>query len=260
MNSNRIMSIPQNGEPTLDPQRNFEGKLRETILKRDNHRCVVCQSSEKLQIDHVIPHAQRGRTCLENGQTLCCWCNRSKGAQRQEEWEKKKSYRNAKSWAATNNPKLRTGKGLLAHSQTQYRGHKVWTIIDGNQILAKYKFTGNKLEIRLSEDKDRVIKYLEGKIPEEYNLIIFKKNNAPSKAIFKKITPEEIAAKKTKVFVENLKKDNWESIHPKMKVNRTDKIIFMDKTLPFEKIQEAKEKGYTVIINDFSVNPNPIVV
>lgn len=56
-------------------------KLRFSILKRDNFRCVICGKSAKdikLEIDHIKPISKGGKTILTNLQTLCFNCNRGK--------------------------------------------------------------------------------------------------------------------------------------------------------------------------------------
>lgn len=61
-------------------------KLREQIKFRDNYTCKKCANSTQietnllLEIDHIIPLSKGGITILENLQTLCWKCNRSKGA------------------------------------------------------------------------------------------------------------------------------------------------------------------------------------
>ena len=58
-------------------------KLRESILKRDHYTCCNCGNSIYnepnllLEIDHIIPVAKGGRT-VDNLQTLCWKCNRTK--------------------------------------------------------------------------------------------------------------------------------------------------------------------------------------
>lgn len=62
-------------------------KLREFIKNRDGYTCQCCNISindEKhllLEIDHIIPVSKGGMTILDNLQTLCWKCNRSKGSQ-----------------------------------------------------------------------------------------------------------------------------------------------------------------------------------
>lgn len=60
-------------------------KLRQFIMSRDQFTCCNCgNSSHKepnllLEIDHIVPIAKGGCTTVENLQTLCWKCNRSKG-------------------------------------------------------------------------------------------------------------------------------------------------------------------------------------
>jgi hypothetical protein len=55
-------------------------KLR--VMKRDKFTCVYCGkngSEVELEIDHIIPVAKGGSNHMSNLQTMCAWCNRSKG-------------------------------------------------------------------------------------------------------------------------------------------------------------------------------------
>lgn len=58
-------------------------KLRFRVMERDHFRCCVCGRSRReeavLEVDHVIPWADGGRTILDNLQTLCWLCNKGKG-------------------------------------------------------------------------------------------------------------------------------------------------------------------------------------
>jgi hypothetical protein len=60
--------------------------LREFIKKRDKYKCTSCGNGTEnepnllLEIDHILPISKGGLTKLENLQTLCWRCNRSKGA------------------------------------------------------------------------------------------------------------------------------------------------------------------------------------
>jgi 5-methylcytosine-specific restriction endonuclease McrA len=54
--------------------------VRIGVFSRDAWKCVSCQTSENLTIDHVIPVKLGGGNELENLQTLCLSCNCSKGA------------------------------------------------------------------------------------------------------------------------------------------------------------------------------------
>lgn len=61
-------------------------RLREKIKQRDGYACKQCGASVErepnllLEIDHIIPVSKGGLTTVENLQTLCWRCNRSKGA------------------------------------------------------------------------------------------------------------------------------------------------------------------------------------
>jgi len=52
--------------------------LRNTILQRDQFKCVSCGSSENLVLDHIIPFTHGGTTDPSNLQTLCKKCNTDK--------------------------------------------------------------------------------------------------------------------------------------------------------------------------------------
>ncbi len=59
-------------------------KLRNSIKRRDNHTCRYCSVSLAaephllLEVDHVIPVSKGGLSTLDNLQTLCWRCNRTK--------------------------------------------------------------------------------------------------------------------------------------------------------------------------------------
>lgn len=54
--------------------------IKGVIWRRDDGRCVKCNSKENLQFDHIIPVAKGGATSVENLQLLCRQCNLAKGA------------------------------------------------------------------------------------------------------------------------------------------------------------------------------------
>ena len=61
-------------------------RLRWKILQRDNFRCGLCGAdaardhSVRLDVDHIIPVSEGGRTEAGNLRTLCSRCNNGKGA------------------------------------------------------------------------------------------------------------------------------------------------------------------------------------
>jgi len=51
-------------------------QVRETVLKRDNHRCIVCGSNFNLQLHHCFVNRSHGGLGVkENLVTLCCQCH-----------------------------------------------------------------------------------------------------------------------------------------------------------------------------------------
>ncbi len=66
-----------------DSQRAFSRDERIVIWRRDNETCQGCNQKiefDKMEADHITPHADGGKTTLENAQTLCRQCNARKGA------------------------------------------------------------------------------------------------------------------------------------------------------------------------------------
>jgi 5-methylcytosine-specific restriction endonuclease McrA len=55
-------------------------ELRIMVFTRDEYQCKNCQSGERLEVDHIISVLNGGTDGPENLQTLCCQCNRRKGA------------------------------------------------------------------------------------------------------------------------------------------------------------------------------------
>jgi 5-methylcytosine-specific restriction endonuclease McrA len=71
----------------------FTPKQKETILKRDGYKCIMCGKSKKhgmdLHIDHIKPKDLGGKSTIENGQTLCSQHNFLKKNLKQTETGKK---------------------------------------------------------------------------------------------------------------------------------------------------------------------------
>lgn len=54
--------------------------IRERVLQRDGRCCQQCGQSEgKMHVDHIVPKRLNGTDLMENLQTLCQYCNLSKG-------------------------------------------------------------------------------------------------------------------------------------------------------------------------------------
>lgn len=56
------------------------------VMQKSDSKCVNCDSTEDLQIDHIVPHSRGGSNDLSNLQMLCRSCNASKGAKTMDEW------------------------------------------------------------------------------------------------------------------------------------------------------------------------------
>lgn len=63
-------------------------KLRYKILQRDNFKCVLCGNTSQqsnLEIDHIVPISEGGKTISSNLRTLCFLCNRGKFNERENQ-------------------------------------------------------------------------------------------------------------------------------------------------------------------------------
>ena len=60
-------------------------KHSETVMQRDGHACVYCESTENLCIDHVMPVNQGGTDDLPNLVTACKACNSGKAGRTPEQ-------------------------------------------------------------------------------------------------------------------------------------------------------------------------------
>ena len=54
--------------------------VRHAVWRRDEGKCVDCDSQQELEFDHIIPLAMGGSNTERNLQLLCADCNRRKGA------------------------------------------------------------------------------------------------------------------------------------------------------------------------------------
>jgi hypothetical protein len=53
-------------------------EVRMYVWRRDNGRCVKCNSDKDLEFDHIIPVSEGGSNTERNIQLLCSKCNREK--------------------------------------------------------------------------------------------------------------------------------------------------------------------------------------
>lgn len=54
---------------------NFSQERKQAIRERDNFRCVICGSEDRIQVDHIIAVRLGGTNDPSNGQTLCHACH-----------------------------------------------------------------------------------------------------------------------------------------------------------------------------------------
>jgi hypothetical protein len=70
---------PPHGATNRIVATNVTRTQRQRILERDKYQCQLCQDTENLCIDHIIPVSRGGNSEDENLQVLCLPCNTSKG-------------------------------------------------------------------------------------------------------------------------------------------------------------------------------------
>lgn len=58
--------------------RSVYGRVRDTILCRDDYKCVYCGATERLVLDHFIPYEKGGASTSCNLVTACADCNARK--------------------------------------------------------------------------------------------------------------------------------------------------------------------------------------
>lgn len=49
--------------------------VRQYVFRRDGFRCLACNATKRLTIDHILPQCKGGSDFPENLQTLCSMCN-----------------------------------------------------------------------------------------------------------------------------------------------------------------------------------------
>jgi hypothetical protein len=76
---------PMRIQPAPEDRHEVPPRLRWKVIVRDRFRCVACGRSPandltvELHVDRISPHADGGKTVMENLQTLCQDCNLGKG-------------------------------------------------------------------------------------------------------------------------------------------------------------------------------------
>jgi len=58
----------------------IRASVRRNVKARDGLRCVYCGKGGKMQLDHVIPRIDRGKSVESNLVVACLRCNNRKGS------------------------------------------------------------------------------------------------------------------------------------------------------------------------------------
>ena len=122
-----------------DPEKAYKRELedftaaqKETILKRDGYKCVICGRGKKegvdLHIDHIKPKDFGGEATIENGQTLCSQHNFIKKNLKQTETGKKMFIRLYELAKSEKNEELKKfcADVLETYEKHDINGHIVW--------------------------------------------------------------------------------------------------------------------------------------
>ncbi len=76
-----ISSLLEEIRTEIRPNKNrfpLYANRKRRIKKRDGNKCVKCNSTNKLSIDHIKPRAEGGMNDDNNLQTLCSKCHDKK--------------------------------------------------------------------------------------------------------------------------------------------------------------------------------------
>lgn len=63
------------------PSRHVPDEVRVFVFARDENKCRRCGTTERLELDRIIPASQGGEGTAKNTQVLCVSCNRKKRAE-----------------------------------------------------------------------------------------------------------------------------------------------------------------------------------
>lgn len=80
--------VTPHAEPDVNRTRKqvINRKTKTMVFERDKYRCLNCDTHLGLSVDHIIPESKGGSSQMDNLQTLCITCNKSKASKTMEEW------------------------------------------------------------------------------------------------------------------------------------------------------------------------------
>ncbi len=110
----------------------FTPEQKETILRRDGYKCVICGRGKRegveLQVDHIRPKYLGGKSTIENGQTLCAQHNFIKKTLKQTETGKKMFIRLYELAKSEGNKELKEFCAQILETYEKYNinSHIIW--------------------------------------------------------------------------------------------------------------------------------------
>ncbi len=75
-----IIKADEEVEESNKGNRRVPRTVQDQVWRRDEGKCVLCGSNEKLEFDHIIPFSKGGSNTYRNIQLLCENCNRVKSS------------------------------------------------------------------------------------------------------------------------------------------------------------------------------------
>jgi len=110
----------------------FTPEQKETIIRRDGYKCVICgrgiKEGVELHVDHIRPKYLGGKSTIENGQTLCAQHNFIKKTLKQTETGKKMFIRLYELAKKEKNEDLKKFCADVLETYEKYNinGHIIW--------------------------------------------------------------------------------------------------------------------------------------
>ena len=68
--------------PAREVRARIPDVVRDVVYERDEHRCLICGTTHRLTLDHIVPFSMGGEDTIDNLRTLCGSCNSRRGAGR----------------------------------------------------------------------------------------------------------------------------------------------------------------------------------
>jgi len=110
----------------------FTPEQKETIIRRDGYKCVICgrgiKEGVELHVDHIRPKYLGGKSTIENGQRLCAQHNFIKKTLKQTETGKKMFIRLYELAKKEKNEDLKKFCADVLETYEKYNinGHIIW--------------------------------------------------------------------------------------------------------------------------------------